>query len=608
MNLKNYILTLIILFGITFHASAQKQPDWTDYYNRNSKYNDNDYLKGFASDALMKDQQPDDLLGKLSSVARSQLIESILVSIKSVAETNIQNINTNSQINFKQTSISVSKANIVGMKYETWYDKKAKTGYAFVYAKKNDVIAYYKNVIVNNKTSIAKKIDNANQLINTNDKQNALKSLFETQPLFLDIEDAQALLLAFGLTDASMLAFDEIKGYDVQVKKMIASLQTNKQLSIGDVAYFIAYGLSLQTNKLDQPVTLGDFTFRTTELNSQFSQQFNKVLEDNLIKTANYTVVNAVSQGKVDESKIQYYLTGTYWDDTSNVRILATMREQKTGKAIASAEGYLPYSYLDANNIAYLPDNFDKIEMLNKLVFKTNKSSFKAKLNKPLNGNLEVIVTTKNSMGIDIPVKNIPVIFYFQKTHLLISQTLTNDSGKATSYIEKLPSLDKMQTVIAELNMPDYLKMDTATSFYKEIKKNKVAPFVKFDISTSTSSVFVQTNEVNLGQKLNVTIIEPKLKDALSANGFAFVKEKEKADLFISIEAQTRQGNSYSGIFFSYLDASVSITDASTGDEVYKNAYSDIKGGAADFNQAGMKAFIGSTSKICDDIIKQLKK
>ncbi|MBT31447.1 MAG: hypothetical protein CMO01_17465, partial [Thalassobius sp.] len=176
-----------------------QQPDWTDYYQREAQYPERMFLTGFASQGNVQ-QDSKELFDILTEVARKQLIESIQVKIKSVAELNIQNVNSNTYEEFKQNSVSLAEANIVGLKFETYYDKRNKEAFAFAYARKSEVITYYENLIKSNLSKIQQFQNEAAQSISSNDNKEALKSLFSCNSLFRELEESRLILTALGIT------------------------------------------------------------------------------------------------------------------------------------------------------------------------------------------------------------------------------------------------------------------------------------------------------------------------------------------------------------------------------------------------------------------------
>jgi len=119
-------------------------------------------------------------------------------------------------------------------------------------------------------------------------------------------------------------------------------------------------------------------------------------------------------------------------------------------------------------------------------------------------------------------------------------------------------------------------------------------------------TVYVQSEETNFEQP--VQILAPKLKAELSKHGCSFTDFKEQADWLLFIHASTRRGSSVDGMCFSYLDVQISLTENRTGKEIYSNNFTDLKGGALDYERAGRKAYDDGLDKITNEIVKNIEK
>ncbi|MEM1137177.1 MAG: hypothetical protein AAGI07_15165, partial [Bacteroidota bacterium] len=120
--------------------------------------------------------------------------------------------------------------------------------------------------------------------------------------------------------------------------------------------------------------------------------------------------------------------------------------------------------------------------------------------------------------------------------------------------------------------------------------------------------MFISTSETNMGRQLTIPFIEPSLKELLSNNGFAFTGDMSQADFSVDIKANARSGNSYEGLFFSFADATVSVIDLSSGMEVYKGSFKDIKGGSVNYERAGIAALKKIAKQVSTEMLSELKK
>ena len=578
-----------------------QQPDWTDYYQREAQYPERMFLTGFASQGNVQ-QDSKELFDILTEVARKQLIESIQVKIKSVAELNIQNVNSNTYEEFKQNSVSLAEANIVGLKFETYYDKRNKEAFAFAYARKSEVITYYENLIKSNLSKIQQFQNEAAQSISSNDNKEALKSLFSCNSLFRELEESRLILTALGITGENSLKTAEANQKKLEVKNTIASLLSSKQLTMQDVGYYLSYGLSVQTGEFASKILMLPPTYRDTELTSDFSAAFNPVFENNLVKVASYNIANQ----NMPASTSGVTLTGTYWEETDGLKIIYNLNNN--GETSASMEASLPYEWLEANNLDYIPENIQKANLLDQLELKALNPNINAKVNQDLNLPLNIQVNYLGS-NTENMLANLPIKFSFlEENGKVIGTVKTDRFGVAKAFVGRITSDKKMQIIKAEIDIASFVGIDESSAYYQKILQEHQVPTTKFFLNVSGLSMFITTSETNMGQQLTIPFIEPSLKEALSNNGFAFTTDMSQADFAIDIKANARNGNTFEGLYFSFADATVSVTDLSSGMEVYKGSFKDIKGGSVNYERAGIAALKKIAEKVSSEMLSELKK
>lgn len=119
-------------------------------------------------------------------------------------------------------------------------------------------------------------------------------------------------------------------------------------------------------------------------------------------------------------------------------------------------------------------------------------------------------------------------------------------------------------------------------------------------------TVYVKSDEKNIGQQVN--LLQPKLKSLLAQHGCSYTDHPNKADWLLTIQAATRKGHEVEGIFFSFLDITISLIEQRTGKEMYNNSFTGLKGGGLDYEMAGRKAYDGKVQHIADEIFLKLEK
>jgi hypothetical protein len=345
-------VAIICMLTLSLAAHAQA-PDWADANKRKLKYSEFDYLVGFASEPNSQKENPAELLKRVESYAKGQLIEYIQVTVKSETMLSVTETNKDYQHQYRSMNSSSSNLNLTGLKVETAYDQKGKTGYALVLARRSELLSYYKGMLNNYLTEAERKTKLAKEVLNSNSEQ-AFKLTLETIATIPDIEQSQSVIIALMRQDAT----EE----DTHIKRLIQlktdtdnlmrSAQRGSGNNLDDACFFIARGFKLQTGKLNNPVALSNFTYQDTKIASELSNRINQSLTTRLVTTAEYSIIP--SGPKTDG----HIITGTYWKENNEIKLIATLKKVD-GSIVATAESYLPLSWLESNKVNYLPENFE---------------------------------------------------------------------------------------------------------------------------------------------------------------------------------------------------------------------------------------------------------
>ncbi|HPG73931.1 MAG TPA: DUF4384 domain-containing protein, partial [Bacteroidales bacterium] len=335
------------------------QPKWIDAQWRKAQYPDALYLTGYASEQN-KLVGESELLSKLEGFAKSRLSESILVSISSLVDIHMTETNKQVEEYVRKNCISNSNIVLAGSKTEQYYDKKTKTAYVLVYAKKEEVSALYKKTIDDKVAAIDQIIEMAQQLESNGDKAGALKMYYQTQVLFREAEEAQTIYLALQqkLNDDAA-AINRLSDLSNTVEKAIFGISNSKNLNIEDACYLMAQAYQMQTGNITADVRLVPFTYQDTKMSSPFSQVLLRKFEQSLISEAQYAITLTGKYEQGMNQPVEYFISGTYWEEGEFIKIMSVMRD-KNNRAIASSESTITKHLLDSLQIEVKPENFEE--------------------------------------------------------------------------------------------------------------------------------------------------------------------------------------------------------------------------------------------------------
>ncbi len=359
---------LISLTCLAFNLFSQA-PGWTNAQQRNSKYPKSDYLSGYAEYKNQRNQPEDQFIGKLKEYAQTDLVQSVQTTIESASVMKTREEDENFSQLFMMSSVATSAMTINGLKFETYYNKKTKTGYVFAWANQNEVLKNYMATLQKIKTGIQQKLEQVNALSGQTSKQLVL--LNSCFPEFRKAEEAQSIMFALNssISEAD-LQLAEFSKLQTEVENTKAKLEKSTAADINEAASMLSLAIKSQVPENVKSARLVNLSYQDTKMGSTFSRRFSKTLEQKLSAVAGINIVTDISDPS--QAGINDMLTGTYWKEGNALRIILVLKDTKTNQTLASAETKLSQDWLTQNQINYKPENFRQAYS-NMKAFKTDE-------------------------------------------------------------------------------------------------------------------------------------------------------------------------------------------------------------------------------------------
>lgn len=246
-------------------------------------------------------------------------------------------------------------------------------------------------------------------------------------------------------------------------------------------------------------------------------------------------------------------------------------------------------------------------DLLSRIELKAVNANLKGKTGQALSDPLAITAAINKSDGSNKAVANLPLEFEFIRGGgSLIDKALTDVVGNASSRISKIQAIDKMQIVQCKVDLISSLG-ESSSLIIKNMVNRFAVPSTKFVLTISGMTAFLEVSEKHLSADNQILYVEPKLKNALTNYGFSFSQDISKADVVIKLEANARKGTEMHNLFVTWVDMNFSVLDMSTGQEVYKNSFPDIKGIQLDYEKAAVKAFENAAKKV-EEVLPQIMK
>ena len=343
--MRQFLLVGISQFLII--ASFAQKPVWVDFEKRKQLYPNDKYIVGFYSAPKKTDKPDDSQLQTLLEYAKTDIIENIYVSVTSASELNTRQTGKEFIQSFSQQSLMATKADLAGLKTETWKDKKEL--YALAYVSRTELISFYKGKLATMLANIDKSVTAAELEKTNGDKEKALDMFYQSAKQVRDAEQAAAILLGL----MKQVPANNLADLNTRINNGINAIISRENPTPDAAALTIAGMLKKQISATAPKVKIASPTFQDTKMGSPFSAYFSKMLESKLGSRGFNIEQNT-------QNNSDYVLNCTYWKEADKLKLMLNMYAVKTGKITATAEVSVPQSWFAQNNIAFMPENFEE--------------------------------------------------------------------------------------------------------------------------------------------------------------------------------------------------------------------------------------------------------
>jgi hypothetical protein len=203
----------------------------------------------------------------------------------------------------------------------------------------------------------------------------------------------------------------------------------------------------------------------------------------------------------------------------------------------------------------------------------------------------EIHVVAKASYEDGAPVVGLPLTAAFEKgAGEIFPEYKTNEAGEARILISRITSTDVEQRVGVKVNT-DVLSGTGTSPVYALIAKTLHVPAAQVLLRVQRPVVFVTSEERSLGYEKASEQISNKLKNLLTNNGFEFTDNKNAADLWFDIHADSEKGSVSGSIYITYLTGVIKVTAVREGKQIYAATLDRVKGYGLDYDKSSIDAY-----------------
>lgn len=166
----------------------------------------------------------------------------------------------------------------------------------------------------------------------------------------------------------------------------------------------------------------------------------------------------------------------------------------------------------------------------------------------------------------------------------------TSEDGSAKILINKITSRELEQSVGLRLNI-DAISGSGNSPVYNLISKRLQVPSAQVLLKVQRPVVFMTADEKNFGQEKSNFQISNRLKNLLANSGFEFTENRDVADLWFDVAANSEKGSISGSIYITYVTGVIKVTALREGKEIYATTLDRVKGYGLDYDKSSQDGY-----------------
>lgn len=218
----------------------------------------------------------------------------------------------------------------------------------------------------------------------------------------------------------------------------------------------------------------------------------------------------------------------------------------------------------------------------------------------------EIKVVAKAFFEDGSPAAGLSLIASFEKGEgEIFPDYKTNEAGETRILITRISSMETEQRVRVKVNV-DVLSGTGNSPVYALISKTFNVPGAPVLLKVQRPLVFLTSEERSLGYPKSNDQISNKLKNLLVNNGFEFTNDKQAADLWFDIRADSERGSISGSIYITYLTGVIKVTAMKESKEIYATTLDRVKGYGLDYDKSSVDAYNKALEALEGERIKEI--
>lgn len=228
----------------------------------------------------------------------------------------------------------------------------------------------------------------------------------------------------------------------------------------------------------------------------------------------------------------------------------------------------------------------------------------------------KVVLSSENKFNQDVPVgvtfngknvKGITLVYkYARETYMKPKTIVTNDEGAGYINVSKVSSSEKSNNLDLAIDLEQMKAADLDEDIQDGLIKTLKAERKLIPIELAMPSFYIRSKESRFGKETEQKVLASALSAELVKRNMRISSSADETNYLVDITSNTIDGGYCQGFMVAFLEMKVEVKNARTGETVFTESISSIKGLQMNIQAADIEAYKNGKSKIEEQIIPSL--
>jgi hypothetical protein len=230
----------------------------------------------------------------------------------------------------------------------------------------------------------------------------------------------------------------------------------------------------------------------------------------------------------------------------------------------------------------------------------TTKINLSADNNYNVNVNVGVTYNGK-------PVRGITVLSnYLRPRYARPKSGISDQNGQISVNVSDVSTTEKSNNLDLSIDLNPLLAQDLDLTIQRGLLKTMRTDQRQVPIELITPSFHIKSDEKVFGTTSSANVLGSALNSELVKRGMRISSSSTETNYLVNITANTTQGGTSQGFNVAFLELTISVKNGITGEVVYQETQSSIKGLQLNMDAASMEAYKKGKDKMETEIVKSM--